>query len=84
MNVNSDTLQQCIIAESGAAIGEYSLPVVNWGAEPQKGGGIARAWIVVDMKVYPGIPIPKGWRRVPVGTVVNEGGDFVAFFYVLL
>ena len=37
-----------------------SLPVVTGEAEPQKGGGIARAWIVADPKVYPGIPMPKG------------------------
>ena len=33
----------------------YRLPVVTGGAEPQEGGGIARAWIE-DPIVYPGIP----------------------------
>ena len=28
------------------------------GAEPQEGGGLARAWIE-DPKVYPGIPMPN-------------------------
>ena len=36
----------------GTPIGDYSLPGVTGGAEPQEGGGIARAWIVVDPKVY--------------------------------
>ena len=50
--------------EVGTPIGDYSLPVVTGGAERQEGSGIARAWIVVDPKVYP------GWRRMPEGTVI--------------
>ena len=36
--------------------------IVTEGAEPQEGGGIARAW-VEDPKVYTGIPMPQ-WRRL--------------------
>ena len=36
----------------------YRLPVVTGRAEPQEGGGIARAWIE-DPKVYPSIPMPQ-------------------------
>ena len=34
------------------------MPVVTGRAEPQAGGGIARACIE-DPKVYPGIPMPN-------------------------
>ena len=37
----------------GTPIGDYRLPVVTGEAEPEEGGGIARAWIE-DPKVYPG------------------------------
>ena len=39
-------------------VGNYWLPVVTGGAEPQEGGGIAQSWIT-DPKLYPGIPMPK-------------------------
>ena len=42
----------------GTSIEDYRLPVVTGGADPQEGGGIARAWIE-DPKVYPGIPMPN-------------------------
>ena len=35
-----------------------SLPVVTEGAEPQEGGGIARAWII-HPKVYSSVPMPQ-------------------------
>ena len=54
-------------------IADYRLPVVTGGAEPKEGGGIARACIE-DPKVYPGIPIPQGWRWVPEGTAHSTVG----------
>ena len=67
----------------GTPIRDSRLPVVTGGAEPQVGGGIARAWIK-DAKVYPGIPMPQWWRWVPEGTVVATGGRFVKMFRILL
>ena len=54
----------------------YRLPVVTGEAEPQDGGGIARAWIEVP-KAYPGIPMPQGWGCVLEETVVATSGRFV-------
>ena len=48
-------------------IGDYRLPVVTRGVEPQEGSGIARAWIE-DLKVYPNIPMTV---FVPEGTVTE-------------
>ena len=59
------------------------MPVVTGGAEPQEGGGIARAWIE-DPKVYPGIPMPQGWRWVTEGTVVATGNRFDKIWDFLL
>ena len=42
------------------------MPVVKEGAEPQEGGGIARAWIE-NPKVYPG-------SIFPVNQCPNDGG----------
>ena len=47
-------------------IANYCLPLVIGRAEPQKGGGIAQAWIS-DPKVYPGMPVPNDG--------VHTGGD---------
>ena len=38
------------------------MPVVTGGAEPQEGGGIARAWIT-DPKVYPVYQCPNDGLR---------------------
>ena len=65
-NANSTNVVELKV---GTLTGDYSLPVVTEGAEPQEGGEIARAWIVEDPKVYPGMSMPQGWRRVPDGTV---------------
>ena len=44
----------------GTSVGDYKLPVVTGGAEPQEGGEIAQAWII-DLKVYPmTVSVPKG------------------------
>ena len=57
----------------GTSIGEYSGHVVTEGTEPREGGRIVRAWIIVDSKIYSGIPMPQGWRLVPEGKVVATG-----------
>ena len=61
----------------------YWLLIVTGEAEPQEGGGIARAWIA-DPKVYPGIPMMV---LMPAATVVATCGRFVkmwgVFFIVL-
>ena len=54
-------------------------PEVIGGAELQEGDVIVRIWIVVDAKIYPGIPIPEGWRRLSERTVAAECCDFVNF-----
>ena len=54
MNVSAFSVELKV----GTPIGDYRLPVVTGGAEPQEGGGIARAWIE-DPKVYRGIPMPQ-------------------------
>ena len=63
----------------------YTLPVLigRSRAEPQKDDGIAQTWILVDPKVYPGLPMPQGWQRVIQGTVMAVGSSFVEFSYVL-
>ena len=62
----------------------YPLPIVTGGPKPQEGGGFARARIVVDSKVYPGIPMPQRMAPRAWGTVVATGGDLADLFCVLL
>ena len=65
----------CRVEGGDACCKLYRLPVVTRGAEPQEGGGIARAWIV-DPKIYPGIPMP-----VSEGTMVAKGGRFIKILF---
>ena len=60
----------------GTLIGDYRLPVVTEGAEPQKGGGIARAWII-ESKVNPQYINGPMMVFMPEGTVVVTDGRFV-------
>ena len=48
--------------------------VVNGKAESEEGGALAWAWIIVEPKVYPGIPMPQRCRRVYERTVVAADG----------
>ena len=58
MHINSKNIDHYTILEGGYARWKlYWSPVVNGAAEPQEGGGIARAWIA-DPKENPGIGLP--------------------------
>ena len=43
--INSECRRFSVELKVGTPIGDYRLPVVTGAAEPQEGGGIARAWI---------------------------------------
>ena len=75
------TVDSFVELKVGTPAGNYWLPVVTLAAEPQEGGGIARAWII-DPKVYPDIPLAMFVFR-PEGTLVATGGHFVFSFVKL-
>ena len=59
-----------------------SQPLLQVGAGPQEGGGIAEAWIR-DPKVYPEYQYPMT-VFVPEGTVVVIGDSFAKILGILL
>ena len=59
MNVSAFSVELKVGTPVGVS---YTLSVVTGGAEPQEGGGIARAWIV-DPKIYRDIPMPNDGVR---------------------